>query len=260
ALLPAVEGEALAARIAPQLSAVAALSAQPGVGAPGLAWATYPTYRIAHARPVVVSSNFRRGGGLTLSEGDVLRIGASNVLYVVEGIAPSDSETVLSMPQTVLIDFIYLPFHDLPVQGDVPLPDQVYVKAPLGTDIAALDESLIATLEGRINTREDLGERLDRVTVAQLEEQNAETADVIDDLILVMGRSSLLIGGIGFIARVSVVVRRRCREIGVLNARGVYGSRVTALFLFEAALLGLLGSLLGVAGGVGLTALSKSVG
>ena len=95
-MLPAVEGEALAARIAPQLSAVAALSAQPGVGAPGLAWATYPTYRIAHARPVVVSSNFRRGGGLTLSEGDV-RIGAS-VLYVVRDRAVPSRDGA-SMPQ-----------------------------------------------------------------------------------------------------------------------------------------------------------------
>lgn len=260
ALLPAVEGEALAARIAPQLSAVAALSAQPGVGAPGLAWATYPTYRIAHARPVVVSSNFRRGGGLTLSEGDVLRIGASNVLYVVEGIAPSDSETVLSMPQTVLIDFIYLPFHDLPVLGDVPLPDQVYVKAPLGKDVAALDESLIATLEGRINTREDLSERLERVTVAQLEEQNAETAEVIDDLILVMGLSSLLIGGIGIINTMLVVVSRRTLEIAVLKTLGLKAYRVTTLFLIEAALMGLLGSLLGVVVGVALSYMIKSVG
>src|SRR5690606_37896554 len=84
-----------------------ALSAQPGAGMPGLAWATHPTYRIAHARPVVISSNLRRASALALSEGDVLRVGASEVLYRVAGIVPSDSETILSMPQTVLIDFIY---------------------------------------------------------------------------------------------------------------------------------------------------------
>lgn len=260
ALSPPIVGEALAARIAPQISAVAALSVQPGAGAPGLAWATYPTYRIAHARPVVISSNLRRASAFALSEGDVLRVGASDVLYRVAGIVPSDSETILSMPQTVLIDFIYLPFDDLPLMGDVPLPDQVYVKAPLGSDITALDESLIATLEGRIDTRDDLAERLTRVTVAQLEEQNAETADVIDDLILTMGLSSLLIGGIGIINTMLVVVSRRTLEIAVLKTLGLKAYRVTTLFLVEAALMGLIGSLLGVALGVALSYVIKSVG
>ena len=253
-------GERLAARIGPHLSAVGALSASPGAGGPGLAWATYPTYRITHARPLVISSNLRRTSTLALSEGEFLRIGASDVLYIVAGIVPASAETILSTPQTALIDFIYVPFDDLAVLGDVPLPDQVYVRAPLGRDVAALDKSLIATLENRIETDEDIGERLSRVTIGELAEQNAETADVIDDMILVMGLSSLLIGGIGIINTMLVVVSRRTLEIAVLKTLGLKAYRVTTLFLVEAALLGLIGSLLGVGVGVLLSYLVKSVG
>lgn len=226
----------------------------------GLAWATYPTYRIAHVRPVVISSNLRRASTLSLKEGDVLRIGASDVLYVVTGVVPASSETILSTPQTALIDFVYLPFDDLALLGDRPLPDQVYVKAPLGRDAGALDESLIATLEGRIRTDGNLDETLSRVSVAALEEQNAETADVIDDMILVMGLSSLLIGGIGIINTMLVVVSRRTLEIAVLKTLGLKAYRVTTLFLVEAALMGLIGSLLGIVAGVLLSYLVKSVG
>lgn len=252
--------ERLTARIAPQASAVAALGASPGTGSMGLAWATYPTYRIAHVRPVVISSNLRRASTLSLKEGDVLRIGASDVLYVVAGVVPASSETILSTPQTALIDFVYLPFDDLALLGDRPLPDQVYVKAPLGRDAGALDESLIATLEGRIRTDGNLDETLSRVSVAALEEQNAETADVIDDMILVMGLSSLLIGGIGIINTMLVVVSRRTLEIAVLKTLGLKAYRVTTLFLVEAALMGLIGSLLGIVAGVLLSYLVKSVG
>lgn len=250
----------LAARIAPQVSAVAALGASPGAGSMGLAWATYPTYRITHARPAVISSNLRRASTLALREGDVLRIGASDVLFVVAGVAPASAETILSTPQTALIDFVYLPFDDLVLLGDRPLPDQVYVKAPLGRDVSALDKSLLATLEGRIRTDDNLDETLSRVSVAALEEQNVETADVIDDMILVMGLSSLLIGGIGIINTMLVVVSRRTLEIAVLKTLGLKAYRVTTLFLIEAALMGLIGSLLGILAGVALSYAVKSVG
>lgn len=253
-------GERLAARVVPQLSAVGALSASPGIGGVGLAWGTYPTYRITHARPLVISSNLQRPSTMALSEGDVLRIGASDVLYVVAGVVPASAETIVSTPQTALIDFLYLPYEDLAVLGDAPLPDQVYVKVPLGRDVAALDKSLIATLKGRIDTADDLDERLSRVTIDQLEEQNEETADVIDDMILVMGLSSLLIGGIGIINTMLVVVSRRTLEIAVLKTLGLKAYRVTTLFLVEAALMGLIGSLLGVGVGVLLSYLIKSVG
>lgn len=251
---------ALAARVAPPLSAIGALSAAPGAGAPGLAWVTYPTYRISNARPVVISSNLRRESAAGLAEGDILRIGASDVLYVVTGVVPASAESILSTPQTALLDFIYIPFSDLGLLRERPLPDQVFVRVPLARDVQAVDASLIAYLESHLQTEGDLDETLRRVTVAALEEENAETADVIDDMILVMGLSSLLIGGIGIINTMLVVVSRRTLEIAVLKTLGLKAYRVTALFLVEAALMGLIGSLLGVALGVLLSYLVKSVG
>lgn len=210
--------------------------------------------------PVVISKTLSRQTRLGLQVGDAVRLGASETEFVVAGIAPVEAETVLTVPQTAFLDYLYLPFEALPLMGEPPLPDEVYVKAPAGADINEVESSLIAYLQGGIEAETDFGEQLNRATVPELEAQNEETAEVIDDMILVMGLSSLLIGGIGIINTMLVVVSRRTLEIAVLKTLGLKAYRVTALFLVEALLLGLIGSLVGLALGLVLSYLIRDVG
>lgn len=74
-----------------------------------------------------------------------------------------------------------------------------------------------------------------------------------------MGLVSLLIGGIGIVNTMIVVVSRRALEIGVLKTIGLQGSQITLMFLIEALLLGIMGSLLGVGLGLGLVVVLQAI-
>ena len=211
--------------------------------------------------PVVISNNLTRASNLGLHLGDHLRIGASGMVFEVRGIAPTTAETVLSNPSAAFLgNYLYLPLTDLSLMGEQPLPDQVFVRVKLGRDIGSAEASLISYLQNHVEAETDFKKELNRASVPELEKQNAEIAGVIDDMILVMGLSSLLIGGIGIINTMLVVVSRRTLEIAVLKTLGLKGYRVTFLFLVEALLLGVIGSQIGIVIGVILSYLVRGVG
>lgn len=212
-------------------------------------------------RPIVISTGLARSSGLGLRLGDRVRLGTADTTYVVSGIAPSSAETVLTLPSAAFWGtYVYLSLDDLAWLGEPPLPDQVFVKVPLGRDIGQVEESLIAYLQRTLGRETSFEVQLNRSTVPELTEQNAETAGVIDDMILVIGLSSLLIGGIGIVNTMLVVVNRRMLEIAVLKTLGLKAYRVTLLFLVEALLMGLIGSTVGVGVGVVLSYLVRGVG
>ena len=212
-------------------------------------------------RPIVVSTGLTRVTSLGVRVGDIVRLGAADTTYVVRGIAPASAETVLTLPSAAFLGtYVYLPLGDLGRLGEPPLPDQVFIKVPLGRDISQVEKSLIAYLQERLGRETSFDTQLNRATVPELAEQNEETAGVIDDMILVIGLSSLLIGGIGIVNTMLVVVNRRMLEIAVLKTLGLKAYRVTVLFLVEALLMSLIGSLVGVGVGVVLSYLVRGVG
>lgn len=244
----------------PRLGAIGASALPSAMAGQGMGWPAYASDTAAHLIPVAISSKLTRSTGMGLKVGDVLRLGASETLFVVKGIVPAASETLLTAPRTAFLDYIYVPIDALPLLGEPALPDQVFLKIPLGRDISRAEDSLIAFLEQHAEGDTDIGQELNRATVPELEEQNSETAGVIDDMILAMGLSSLLIGGIGIVNTMLVVVSRRTVEIAVLKTLGLKAYRVTQLFLIEALLMGLVGSIVGVIAGVALSYTVKGVG
>jgi putative ABC transport system permease protein len=138
--------------------------------------------------------------------------------------------------------------------------DQIFVKigdgqAPLQSRLAlarkAIETTLLRTHYGVSNFKVDRwGEE------AKQEEMILE---VIKILLLGTGLLSLFVGGINIMNIMLVTVTERTREIGVRRAIGANPTSILTQFLLESALIALAGGLIGVLGGLGLSALIAMV-
>ncbi|MBK8134826.1 MAG: ABC transporter permease [Chloroflexi bacterium] len=79
-----------------------------------------------------------------------------------------------------------------------------------------------------------------------LRESYTQLSENIDQLVTVMGMVSLLIGSIGIVNTMQVIVRRRTLEVGVLKTLGLQADQITLLFMVEAVIMGVIGSLAGI--------------
>ena len=75
----------------------------------------------------------------------------------------------------------------------------------------------------------------------------------------IVGLLALLIGGVGIVNTMQVLLRRRRIEIAMLKTTGYRRGDLYALFGLEAALLGLVGGVVGAAAGIGVSFLVKGL-
>lgn len=186
---------------------------------------------------IVISQNLADTQGLKV--GDTVRVSNTTDLYNVRGIVSAEIESSLMNPLAAFFGFAYL---DVAQAGklEIPtLPNTISLTLPSGADIAAAGDVVGELTRSRYIT-----------TVPELLERNQEIADLMGRFIVVMGLGALLIGGVGIINTMLVMVGRRAEEIAALKTFGLKGRQVAALFLSEAFLLGVLGSLVGCVLGV----------
>src|SRR5206468_9119208 len=101
-------------------------------------------------------------------------------------------------------------------------------------------------------------EQDDDFTVRNLEElfrAQETSARVMSILLASIASVSLIVGGIGIMNIMLVSVTERTKEIGLRMAVGAKTKNILAQFLVEAVTLAALGGLLGIAAGVGSSAL-----
>jgi putative ABC transport system permease protein len=72
-----------------------------------------------------------------------------------------------------------------------------------------------------------------------------------------LGGISLLVGGVGIFTIMTIAVRERTQEIGLLRAIGARRSRIAQLFVGEAMLLSAVGGLGGLTLGIGIVLLTQ---
>ncbi len=110
-------------------------------------------------------------------------------------------------------------------------------------------------LMGKVNSEDWTGQKLDVTTWED------ELTFISWILSAIMGLTGILIFillvivVIGILNTLAIAIRERTREIGTLRAIGMQRTKVLWLFLLEAALLGLSGTVAGALGGVGVAAL-----
>jgi len=121
----------------------------------------------------------------------------------------------------------------------------IQVKA---ADVNALNETMTAIEQRLIATRHVTASTKD-FTITSVQAMQATISSVMDTLNLFLGgiaAISLLVGAIGIANTMFMSVMERTRQIGTLKALGTTSFEVMKLFLFESAMIGLIGGLLGL--------------
>ena len=90
-------------------------------------------------------------------------------------------------------------------------------------------------------------------------QQNADQVQQIRYFLQVVGLLALLIGGVGIINTMQVLLRRRQTEIAMLKTAGYQRRDLYLLFGLEAAVLGIVGGVIGALAGVGVSFLVKGL-
>jgi putative ABC transport system permease protein len=130
----------------------------------------------------------------------------------------------------------------------------------VGVSVASVDQmsTVNASIEALLRQRHDLAATADDDFSILDQSQLLETANSIaGTLALLLGgiaSISLIVGGIGIMNIMLVSVRERTREIGIRKAVGARSRDILAQFLIEALTLSLLGGLIGIVLGLGVSA------
>ncbi len=187
---------------------------------------------------IVLSENLAED--LEAQVGDKLRLAGATQDFTVRGIVRTDTEGGFQNFVAHIFGYFYLDFSAVPLFPDL-TPEQASTLYIRLNDPGQVDQAA-RRLKG-------LSWAMNATTTTELRDNNKQLSEGVDNLVVVMGLVSLLIGGIGIVNTMLVIVSRRTTEVAVLKTLGLEPGEVIALFLVEAVLMGIVGSLAGIFGG-----------
>ena len=196
-----------------------------------------PPDDLEQSRPVAVlgSTVYTELYGSKNALGDRIRVGGER--YRVVGIMESKGD----MLGFDLDDTVYIPAaRGLELFGRDGLHeiDALYAEgAPVDEVVAGIKRILVAR-----HGAEDFT----IITQQQMLDVLGSIMEVLTLGVAALGGISLLVGGVGIFTIMTIAVRERTQEIGLLRAVGATKSRIAQLFIGEAMLLSALGGVLGL--------------
>ncbi len=200
---------------------------------------------------VVISDNLAQQGGISL--GDSVRVSGTQEAYTVRGIVSVAEESSVTNFLNAFFGFAYFDLANAQAvinQDFAPNRIALRFAEPPNEDrldqLAVEVEALVAGLRST-----DIYDFLERYQVV---------SQYLGDFVVVMGLGALLVGGVGIMNTMLVLVRRRTSEVAAIKTFGLRGRQVAALFFTEALMLGVIGSLLGIIVGIGLSVIVNEYG
>jgi ABC-type antimicrobial peptide transport system permease subunit len=188
---------------------------------------------------------------LEASVGDELAISGAEGTFRLVGIVPNEAE-IRNPSQDILAalnGFYILDMRSGARFVDVPIRyNTSYLRLNGGESVSETEDKLREAFPFlRATTTEELGQTYERI------------GESVNQLVTVMGLIALLLGSVGIINTMQVIVRRRIKEIAVLKTVGLQASQITQLFLLQAFLMGVMGSVAGIVLGWGLVFVIRGV-
>ncbi len=200
---------------------------------------------------VVISDNLASSSDIAV--GDSVRVSGTEEVFTVRGIVSVAEESSVTNFLNAFFGFAYFDLANAQNAINAEFaPNRIGVLFPGGVS----DEQL-ADYGAEI---EALVPGVQTTVIADFLERYEVISQYLGDFVVVMGLGALLIGGVGIMNTMLVLVRRRTAEIAAVKTFGLQGRQVAALFFTEGLLLGVLGSLLGMLVGIGLSVIVNEYG
>ncbi len=177
--------------------------------------------------------------------------------YTVVGIlASGETERgfTLGMSRQENADTIFVPFSqmdDLFGKSDKVLV--TLVKTAKGTNVDEIADQVKRALEAAGD------EDVTTVTYSDINRQISTVMGSVSGFLAGIAGISLLVGGVGVMNTMYTAVLERTREIGVMKAIGASRGQILLIFLIESGLMGLVGGIVGVILGLGLSSVAAAV-
>jgi len=137
--------------------------------------------------------------------------------------------------------------------------DSIIVKAQ-NTDIV---DSTVSAIETRLTLSRHLTNRTKDFSVTSAKAQQQRISDITSTLTLFLGAIaavSLIVGAIGIANTMFTSVLEKTKEIGIMKAIGARNRDILMIFLFNSAMVGMVGGLLGIALGATVSSIIPSLG
>ncbi|MGK2963006.1 MAG: ABC transporter permease [Gemmatimonadaceae bacterium] len=182
---------------------------------------------------LLIALNAQLGDTITLGMGKFV---IAATLKDVPG-APGVAEII---GPRVFIPERYLPETQLLVFGST-AEYGVLAKLPSGVD----PEKIVASIRPALDSTQ-----LRAVTVTRSEENTTEAIQQLTEFIGIVGLVALLLGGVGVASGVRAFVSRKIDTVAILRCLGASSGQVVAMYVAQAAAMGLVGALAGAALGV----------
>jgi len=97
-------------------------------------------------------------------------------------------------------------------------------------------------------------------TVSELMDSVGVILDALSAIVIGIAAISLFVGGVGIMNTMYTAVLQRTNEIGVMKAIGARNDQILKLFLIESGMIGLIGGVIGIAIGIGLSKIVEFIG
>ncbi len=182
--------------------------------------------------------------------GQIIRI--KNQPFKVIGVMTSKGQSAMGQDQD---DTVFVPYTTVmkKLQGQTNI-NNITVSAASSDAIDSTAEEIRGAL--RIRHKIQNGDSDDFMvrTLEEMASVQTETTKTMTTLLASIAGVSLLVGGIGIMNIMLVSVTERTREIGLRMAIGARGKDVLLQFLVEAIVLSMIGGMIGIGMGFGLSA------
>jgi putative ABC transport system permease protein len=193
---------------------------------------------------------------LGIHVGDTLRVGTASRLQMVRGIVPDASVNSFNNLFAIMFGFMFVDRAQAAQYGIAPdAADAAYLRLPPDAD----PQKVVGLIRAQW-PRPSTGGFWRTDTAQGMLNRNRVIADTMSRFVLLLSLVALVIGGVGIINTMLVSVNRRSSEIAVLKTLGLRGRGVALLFFIEALAWGFFGSLLGLALGLLLSVVARTMG